>query len=85
MPTSELGERYTTHSLEADMIDAGSEYIAEAVRTARQRLDELEEQVRDKAHDATRATEYFVRKHPWQSVGLAAGIGLIVGVLISRR
>ncbi|MFM8586398.1 MAG: YqjD family protein [Gammaproteobacteria bacterium] len=67
------------------MIDAGAEYIAEAVRAARQRLDDLEEQVRDKAHDAARTTEYFVRKHPWQSVGLAAGIGLIVGVLINRR
>ncbi|MEY2625079.1 MAG: hypothetical protein RL412_854 [Pseudomonadota bacterium] len=67
------------------MIDAGAEYIAEAVRAARQRLDELEDQVKDKTHDAARSTEYFVRKHPWQSVGLAAGIGLIVGVLISRR
>jgi ElaB/YqjD/DUF883 family membrane-anchored ribosome-binding protein len=67
------------------MIDAGTEYIAEAVRAARQKLDDLEEQARDKAHDAARATEYFIRKHPWQSVGLAAGIGLVVGVLISRR
>ena len=67
------------------MIDAGAEYIAEAVRAARQKLDDLEEQARGKAHDAARATEYFVRKHPWQSVGLAAGIGLVVGVLISRR
>jgi ElaB/YqjD/DUF883 family membrane-anchored ribosome-binding protein len=67
------------------MIDAGSEYIAEAVRSARHKLDDLEEQLRDKAHDAARTTEYFVRKHPWQSVGLAAGIGLIVGVLVSRR
>ena len=85
MPTSERGEPCRKHSLETDMIDAGTEYIAEAVRAARQKLDDLEEQARDKAHDAARATEYFIRKHPWQSVGLAAGIGLVVGVLISRR
>lgn len=79
------GEKYRTHSWEADMIDSSTEFFAEAVRAARARLDDLEDQVKNKAQDTTRNAEFFVRKHPWQSVGLAAGLGLIVGVLISRR
>jgi ElaB/YqjD/DUF883 family membrane-anchored ribosome-binding protein len=26
-----------------------------------------------------------VRENPWQSVGIAAGIGLVVGMLLARR
>jgi len=38
-----------------------------------------------KARNAAKDAERYVRDNPWQSVGLAAGIGLIIGVLISRR
>jgi len=35
--------------------------------------------------EAVKATETYVRENPWQSVGIAAGIGLVLGLLISRR
>lgn len=31
------------------------------------------------------ATDEFVHDNPWKSIGIAAGIGLVVGLLISRR
>ena len=31
------------------------------------------------------ATEEYVRDNPWRSVGVAAGVGLLLGLLISRR
>jgi ElaB/YqjD/DUF883 family membrane-anchored ribosome-binding protein len=34
---------------------------------------------------AGHATDEFVHENPWKSVGIAAGIGLVVGLLISRR
>jgi ElaB/YqjD/DUF883 family membrane-anchored ribosome-binding protein len=27
-------------------------------------------------------TTYFIKRHPWQSVGTAAGIGAVVGLLV---
>src|SRR6188474_1784588 len=39
----------------------------------------------DKARDAGKAADEFVHDHPWTVVGMAAGIGLVVGLLISRR
>jgi ElaB/YqjD/DUF883 family membrane-anchored ribosome-binding protein len=32
-----------------------------------------------------RATDDYVHEHPWRAVGAAAGVGLIIGLLISRR
>ncbi|MBI3068591.1 MAG: DUF883 family protein [Betaproteobacteria bacterium] len=34
---------------------------------------------------AARATDEYVHEHPWRAVGIAAGAGLIIGLLIGRR
>ena len=31
------------------------------------------------------ATEDYVQSNPWQSVGIAAGVGFLIGLLASRR
>ena len=61
------------------------ERAADSVRAARERLSGLEEELLDRARDAARDTEHYVRRNPWQAVGIAAGVGLLLGVLISRR
>ena len=35
--------------------------------------------------EAARDADGYVREHPWQAVGIAAGVGLLLGILISRR
>jgi ElaB/YqjD/DUF883 family membrane-anchored ribosome-binding protein len=35
--------------------------------------------------DAGRAADAYVQDNPWRAVGIAAGVGLVVGMLISRR
>ena len=32
-----------------------------------------------------RALEYNVQANPWQSVGIAAGVGFLIGLLATRR
>ena len=39
--------------------------------------------VRTKA--TARATDEYVHTHPWQSIGAAAGVGVVIGLLIGRR
>ena len=34
---------------------------------------------------AARATDEYVHTHPWQSMGAAVGVGLVIGLLIGRR
>jgi len=52
---------------------------------AKIRLAELETVVVDKAKLAGRAADDYVHDNPWRSVGIAAGIGFIAGLLIGRR
>src|SRR5438034_11466750 len=48
---------------------------------AKLRLQEMEGQAVDQAKAAARATDDYVHDHPWQSIGVAAAIGVCVGLL----
>jgi ElaB/YqjD/DUF883 family membrane-anchored ribosome-binding protein len=41
--------------------------------------------VRDRTKPAVEATETFIGGHPWQTVAVSAGFGLVVGLLLARR
>ena len=41
--------------------------------------------VREKAKPAVDATEDYIGGHPWQTVAISAGFGLVVGLLLGRR
>jgi len=52
---------------------------------ARASLADAQAAVVDKAKEFGHETDEFVKDNPWKSVGIAAGIGLVVGILIGRR
>ena len=52
---------------------------------AKQKLAEAEAAVVEKTKAVARATDDYVHDNPWRSIGIAAGIGFIVGLLIGRR
>ena len=37
------------------------------------------------AHDASQTTDEYVRQRPWTAVGVAAAVGILIGVMASRR
>jgi ElaB/YqjD/DUF883 family membrane-anchored ribosome-binding protein len=51
---------------------------------ARQMLKEQEGSLREQGQAAIQCTEEYVHTHPWQSIGIAAGVGFLFG-LITRR
>ncbi|MBI3140533.1 MAG: DUF883 domain-containing protein [Rhodocyclales bacterium] len=53
--------------------------------TAKQRLGEAEAAVVEKTKAVARATDDYVHDNPWRSIGIAAGVGLVIGLLIGRR
>lgn len=61
------------------------ERIAIRLRDAKERLSDLEAAFVDKTKAAARATDDFVHEEPWKAVGVAAALGLALGVLIGRR
>ncbi|MGA8392424.1 MAG: DUF883 family protein [Burkholderiaceae bacterium] len=59
--------------------------MADNLRAARLKLADVDAAVRDKAREAARATDDYVHENPWRSIGVAAGAGLVIGLLIGRR
>jgi ElaB/YqjD/DUF883 family membrane-anchored ribosome-binding protein len=65
--------------------DAARARLEQSLKTARAELEVLEKTMLDGTRRAVRATDGYVHDHPWESIGIAAGVGLLLGMLISRR
>jgi len=52
---------------------------------ARVELLNLQEAAVAKVKAAGHATDEFVHENPWKSIGIAAGAGLLLGLLLGRR
>lgn len=63
---------------------AARERIQESLVVAKERLVAAERAVVEKTKQAAKATDEYVHENPWKAVGIAAGAGLIIGMLISR-
>jgi len=61
------------------------ERIIDRLRDAKVRIADAEEMLVDRTKAAARATDDYVNDNPWQAVGIAAGIGFLLGVIIGRR
>jgi ElaB/YqjD/DUF883 family membrane-anchored ribosome-binding protein len=59
--------------------------IRETLDAAKARLHEAERAARRQGEDALHATEGYARGNPWQAMGIAAAVGLVVGALLARR
>ncbi len=60
---------------------AARERLAAALEVAKDTRRKLEEQARAGA----KAADRMIRDYPYQSVGVAFGIGMLFGVLVNRR
>ena len=41
--------------------------------------------IQEKATTSARATDRVIRDHPYETIGIAFGIGVLLGVLINRK
>ena len=71
--------------------EAGKDYaearerLQNSVKSARDRLGSVEQAILDSARQAGRSADGYVRSHTWESIAIGAGVGLVLGILISRR
>jgi ElaB/YqjD/DUF883 family membrane-anchored ribosome-binding protein len=57
----------------------------ESLRVAKHKMAEAQAALLVKTKAAAKATDVYVHENPWRSVGVAAGVGLVIGLLIGRR
>ena len=75
-----------------ELVQATAGEVGEKAKEARWRLANALESakascaaVQEKAVAGAKATDRAIREHPYQSVGVAFGIGVLIGVLVHRR
>ena len=59
--------------------------ISEKLADVKGRLEEAQGALIDRSKVAARAADDYVHDNPWQAMGVAAGVGLLIGLLIARR
>jgi len=56
-----------------------------SLRNTRETLHDAQDAMFEQGRRAVRATDDYVHDNPWQAVSIAGVVGLLLGVLISRR
>jgi ElaB/YqjD/DUF883 family membrane-anchored ribosome-binding protein len=74
-----------TSTQTGEKIQAVRARAEESLRQAKARLSSIEDEALRRAREVADATDEYVRENPWQSVGIAAGVGLLLGLLLARR
>ena len=97
-PTSEVSREKVKEDLRAlmrdaeDLLKATAGDMSEKTKEVRSRLAQAIETAKGTCHRleektiaAAKATDKVIRDHPYESIGVAFGVGILLGVLIGRR
>jgi len=71
-------------SLPGEGVDALRSRLRDHVDSARAALDDAQASAQGRYRAGVDCTEKYVKDNPWQALGIAAGVGLLAGLLISR-
>lgn len=62
-----------------------ADQIEDGIQKGRFSLKEIQSAMMEKGKAAAQSTDQVVHDNPWAAVGVAAGLGLIIGMLMHRR
>jgi len=90
MRTKDANQNLTGETEE--LMDSNAQEGGEKLAELRARLDSAIEsakvaaqRLQEKTVAAAKATDECIRSHPYQTLGVAFGLGLLIGVLVGRR
>ncbi len=75
-----------------ELLKATAGDMSDKAKEARSRLGETLEKAKATCHRleektvaTAKATDRVIRDHPYESIGIAFGVGLLIGVLVTRK
>ena len=86
---SEISDAEELLSATADQVGEKMSRLRERFQTrlreAKLQLADAEAMLLAKTRAAARATDDYVHESPWAAIGIAAGVGVLVGLALGRR
>jgi ElaB/YqjD/DUF883 family membrane-anchored ribosome-binding protein len=79
MDAARLEEKYNRE------LDEMTDEIQAGIKAGKYKLEDIQRLLSQKGKEAADATDQFVRENPWAALGIAAAVGCVVGLLISRK
>ena len=70
-----------TADVSGDKVGEARKRLAAALESGK----EMYGRVKDKAVEGAKAADATVREHPYQVIGIALGVGAVIGYLLARR
>lgn len=75
-----------------ELLRAGAHHISERGAAARERLSaalgsakETRQRLEERALCSAKKADLMVQEHPYESVGIAFGLGIVLGLMLHRR
>jgi ElaB/YqjD/DUF883 family membrane-anchored ribosome-binding protein len=72
-------------SLTGDDLARVKANLSARVAGARAFVEEMPGAVSDRARNTVKVADDYVREQPWQTIGISAAVGLLIGFLLGRR
>lgn len=72
------------HGAETDLQHL-TEQIEEGIRSGKYSWRDIQGTVMTKTRQAAATTDEYVHENPWKVVGIAAGLGFVLGLLMAPR
>ncbi len=75
----------STANVSGDMVTVARNRFEKQWLKAAEKLDEAKERAKASGRQAAAAADHYIHEKPWTAVKIAGGIGLLTGLLMSRR
>jgi ElaB/YqjD/DUF883 family membrane-anchored ribosome-binding protein len=79
MDAARLEEKYNRE------LDEMTDEIRAGIKSGKYSLEDIQRVLGEQGRKAADATDQFVRENPWAALGVAAAVGCLVGLLVSRK
>ena len=79
MDAAKLEEQYNRE------LDEMTDEIQSGIDSGKYSIADIQRVLGEKTKEAVTATDEFVRDNPWAALGVAVGVGALVGFLLSRK
>jgi ElaB/YqjD/DUF883 family membrane-anchored ribosome-binding protein len=74
-----------TSDIAEEKVIAARKRLSEAVKSGRETLEDLKDRAIARAKAGAKATDEAIRENPYQAVGIALGVGVLLGYFLGRR